>query len=76
MHFLYHLAAYVVVMVVLIIINNIAGSENQWWIWPAIVWGMGIVGHFLKSFILSNNLEKKLIETELENIEEEDRESP
>ena len=67
-----HLAIYVVTIVVLVIVNIITGFENQWWIWPALSWGAVIVGHFVKSFILSHNLEKKIIEVELENLEEED----
>ena len=35
MDFIRHLATYVVVMVILIIINNVTGSGYQWWIWPA-----------------------------------------
>jgi hypothetical protein len=71
MLFMWHLATYIMASVVLIVINNATHSENQWWIWPALIWGTGVVGHFLRSFVLNNDLKKNLVERELENIDED-----
>ena len=72
MDFIRHLATYILVIAVLIIINNVTQSDYQWWIWPAIFWGTGIIGHFLRSFVFSNHLEQKLTEKELEIIDKEE----
>jgi len=69
--FIRHLATYVVVMVVLIIINNVTGSGYQWWIWPAAGWGIGILAHFLKTFVFTSAMEERLVEKEMEDLDEE-----
>jgi hypothetical protein len=71
MDFIRHLAIYVVVMVVLIIINNVTGPGYQWWIWPAAGWGIGILAHFMGTFVFTGRMEEKLIEKEMENIDED-----
>lgn len=73
MDFIRHLATYVVVMAILIIINNVTGSGYQWWIWPAAGWGIGVLVHFLKTFMFTGKMEARLIEKEMENIDSEQR---
>jgi hypothetical protein len=68
--FIRHLATYIVVMVILIIINNVTGTGYQWWIWPAAGWGIGIIAHFMGTFVITGRLEQKLAERELENMDE------
>jgi len=42
--FKYHLAAYLLVNAVLIVIN-IIHHTHIWFVWPLIGWGIGIVAH-------------------------------
>jgi len=73
MDFIRHFLIYVVVMAVLAIINNTTWSEYQWWLWPALGWGIGIVAHFLSAFIYpGGSLEKRLMERELEKMDDEE----
>lgn len=71
MDFFRHLITYLAVMVILAIVNNVTGSSYQWWLWPALGWGIGIVAHFLGTFVTGESIEKKLIEKEIEKDREE-----
>ncbi len=73
MDFLRHVIIYLVVMAVLAIINNVTGGGYQWWLWPALGWGIGVVAHFLSAFLYAGgNLEKRLVQKELEKIKDEE----
>jgi uncharacterized membrane protein YdbT with pleckstrin-like domain len=73
MDFIRHFLIYLVVMVVLAIVNNTTWTGYQWWLWPALGWGIGIVAHFLSAFIYQGgSLEKRLVQRELEKMQDED----
>jgi hypothetical protein len=73
MDFLRHVIIYLVVMAVLAVINNVTGGGYQWWLWPALGWGIGVVANFLSAFLYSGgNLEKRLVQKELEKIDDEE----
>jgi hypothetical protein len=73
MDFLRHAIIYLVVMAVLAVINNVTGGGYQWWLWPALGWGIGVVAHFLSAFLYSGgSLEKRLVQKELEKIDDEE----
>ncbi len=73
MDFLRHVIIYLVVMAVLAIVNNVTGGGYQWWLWPALGWGIGVVAHFLSAFLYSGgSLEKRLVQKELEKIDDEE----
>jgi glycerol uptake facilitator-like aquaporin len=73
MDFLRHVIIYLLVMAVLAIINNVTDAGYQWWLWPALGWGIGVVAHFLSAFLYSGgNLEKRLVQKELEKIDDEE----
>jgi len=73
MDFLRHGIIYLLVMAVLAIINNAAGGGYQWWLWPALGWGIGVAAHFLSAFLYSGGrLEQRLIQKELEKLDEEE----
>jgi hypothetical protein len=73
MDFLRHVIIYLLVMAVLAVINNVTGGGYQWWLWPALGWGIGVVSHFLSAFLYSGgNLEKRLVQKELEKINDEE----
>lgn len=47
--FYIHLIAFVVVMTILFVIN--VRSVGDWWVqWPAIGWGLGVLGHWMAVF--------------------------
>jgi len=73
MDFLRHGIIYLLVMAVLAVINNVTGVGYQWWLWPALGWGVGVVAHFLSAFLYAGgNLEKRLIQKELEKMKHEE----
>ena len=73
MDFLRHVIIYLVVMAVLAVINNVTDRAYQWWLWPALGWGIGVVAHFLSAFLYAGgNLEKRLVQKELEKIKDEE----
>ena len=73
MDFVRHAIIYAIVMAVLAIINNVTWGGYQWWLWPALGWGIGVVAHFLSAFLYQGgNLEKRLIQKELEKMEDEE----
>lgn len=54
----------------LAIINNLTSPGYQWWLWPALGWGIGVFSHFLSVFLFQGErLEKKLIEREMEKMD-------
>ena len=51
--FYVHLAVYIAVMVLLVVINLVTNSGNYWFIWPLFGWGIAIVIHALSTFVFS-----------------------
>jgi hypothetical protein len=72
--FIRHLIIYGAVIVFLAIINNITYSGYQWWLWPALGWGIGVFIHFISVWGLKTgklkSLEKRLAEKEMERMKE------
>jgi len=74
--FLRHLGTYVVVMIVLAIINNVKNpGGNQWWLWPAGIWGAFVVVNFFKVFVFKSGAlkryEEELVKRELDKMDRE-----
>ncbi len=71
--FIRHAAIYLVVMAVLAIINNTTGGGYQWWLWPALGWGIGVVSHFLSAFVSSSGgLVERVTKRELEKMDDKE----
>ena len=72
--FIRHGSTYLIVMAVLAVINNVTWSGYQWWLWPALGWGIGVVFHFADAFIFRGSslkrLEEALTTRELERMDE------
>jgi hypothetical protein len=69
--FFVHLAVYIVVNILLVIIWAFpAGGGYPWFIWCLGGWGIGILFHFLGVFVFSrpSNWEKREIEKEAERL--------
>ncbi len=45
--FLVHLAAYVVVNIVLVIVNLVYTPGKIWFIYPILGWGIGLAAHYI-----------------------------
>lgn len=66
--FYIHLAVYVIVNCLLIIINLATSTQFLWFKWPLIGWGIGLVFHALGVFVFSGGsaLKERLIEKEMQ----------
>jgi hypothetical protein len=69
--FIRHAITYLVVMVALCLINNLTWGGYQWWLWPALGWGIGVVSHFMSAYLYqSGHLVDQLAQKELEKMNE------
>ncbi len=73
--FIRHAIIYLVVLAFLAIINNtVADPSDQWWLWVALGWGIGVVAHFLSAYLYqSGNLVERMAKRELEKMNETDK---
>ncbi|MBO7443295.1 MAG: 2TM domain-containing protein [Methanobrevibacter sp.] len=67
-----HLYSFIVVNVILLVIN-ILFSRGEWWFyWVTFFWGIGLVSHFIKTFIIFDKFDEKhresMIEKEMEKM--------
>ncbi len=67
--FYIHLAVYVGVNALLIIINLTSSPQYLWFKWPLLGWGIGVFFHGLSVFVFSGNqlkaVKEKMIEDEI-----------
>lgn len=65
--FYLHLAAYIVVNILLIIINFSTSSGYLWFKWPLLGWGIGVLFHGLRVFVFSSGsvIKGRMIEKEM-----------
>ena len=67
--FYIHLAVYIGVNILLIIINLLTSPRNLWFIWPLMGWGIGIFFHGMATFIFSGRkfkeIKDRMIEKEM-----------
>ncbi|HTP57716.1 MAG TPA: 2TM domain-containing protein, partial [Spirochaetia bacterium] len=69
--FVRHAAIYLLVIGGLAIINNVTFGGYQWWLWPALGWGIGVASHFLSAFLYqSGALVDRIAKRELEKMDE------
>lgn len=69
--FFSHLAVYICVNILLVIIWAFpAGGGYPWFLWPLGGWGIGILFHFLRVFVFSRQTdwERRAIEREVERL--------
>ena len=67
-----HLYSFIVVNVILLVIN-ILFSRGEWWFyWVTFFWGIGLVSHYIKTFIIFDKFDEKhresMIEKEMEKM--------
>jgi hypothetical protein len=65
--FYIHLAVYVGVNILLIIINLLTSSQYLWFKWPLIGWGIGVFFHALGVFVFSGGsaIKEEMIQKEI-----------
>lgn len=67
--FYIHLAVYVGVNILLIVINLLTSSQYLWFIWPLFGWGIGIFFHGMATFVFSGRkfkeIKDRMIEEEI-----------
>lgn len=72
MGFYTHLYSFVVVNVVLFVINILFSRGELWFYWITLFWGIGLVSHFIKTFIVFDKFGEKhresMIEKEMEKL--------
>jgi hypothetical protein len=68
--FFTHLAVYVIVNIMLVLIWAFAdgGREYPWFLWPLGGWGIGVLFHFLGVFVFGRKSDRAAIEKEAERI--------
>jgi len=66
--FYIHLAVYVGVNILLIIINLLTSTQELWFKWPLIGWGIGVFLHALGVFAFTerSSIKERMIEKEME----------
>lgn len=73
--FIRHFIIYIFVMIVLAIINNVTYRGYQWWLWPALGWGIGVFINFLTVYVFKGGglkkLEEDLVKKEMERLKNE-----
>jgi hypothetical protein len=50
-----HLAVYVVVNLLLVVINLVTWQDYFWAVWPLLGWGIGIAIHALRAFVFDGS---------------------
>ena len=67
-----HLYSYIIVNVILAIVNILFSPEHWWFMWVSFFWGIGLVCHFVKTFIFFDKFDQKyrdsMIEKEMEKM--------
>ena len=65
--FFIHLAVYIVVNGLLIIINITTSPQYLWFIWPLLGWGIGLVFHGIGVFFVTggSKIKERMIEKEM-----------
>ena len=67
--FYHHLYAFITVNAVFIIMNIIFSPGEWWFYWITGMWGIGLIFHFFKTFVLtSTDRRDKMIEKEMEKM--------
>lgn len=72
MSFYHHLYSFIVVNIILIVINVLFSKDSWWFMWVTFFWGIGLLSHFIKTFIVFDRFEEKhresMIEKEMEKM--------
>ena len=59
MGFYRHLYSFIAVNIILIIINVLFSRGEWWFYWVTLFWGIGLVSHYLKTFVFFEKFDEK-----------------
>ena len=62
------LATYLIVNTVLIVIWALSGQGSMWFLWPLGIWGVFVLGDFLRVFIFGKGSDHEAIKKEAEKM--------
>ena len=62
------LATYLIVNAVLVIIWALSGQGYMWFLWPLGIWGVFVLGDYLRVFVFGKGSDQQAIEKEAEKI--------
>ena len=65
------LATYLIVNGVLVIIWALSGQGHRWFLWPLGIWGVFVLGDFIKIFVIGQRSDHEAVEKEAEKIRRE-----
>ena len=72
MDFYRHLYSFIAVNIILIVINVLFSRGEWWFYWVTLFWGIGLVSHYLKTFVFfekfDENYRDQMIEKEMEKM--------
>ena len=72
MGFYRHLYSFIAVNIILIVINVLFSRGEWWFYWVTLFWGIGLVSHYLKTFVFfekfDDNYRDQMIEKEMEKM--------
>lgn len=72
MGFYRHLYSFIAVNIILIVINVLFSRGEWWFYWVTLFWGIGLVSHYLKTFVFFEKFDDKyrdqMIEKEMEKM--------
>lgn len=70
--FFKHLYSYLVVNFILFALNFLTSPNDWWFLWVALFWGIGLISHFLRVYVIDEKVlggyREKMVEKEMENI--------
>ncbi|MFC1946148.1 2TM domain-containing protein [Chloroflexota bacterium] len=62
------LGTYIVVNIVLVVIWALSGQGYMWFLWPLGVWGVFVLGDYLRIFVLGRGSDHEAIQKEAEKM--------
>jgi hypothetical protein len=69
--FFVHLAVYLAVNALLVVVWATSPARHPWFLWPALGWGIGLAFHALSAFRLQTGWERAQVEKEAERFRQE-----
>ena len=62
------LATYLIVNAVLVVIWALSGQGYPWFLWPLGIWGVFVLGDYLRVFVFGKGSDQQAIEKEVEKM--------
>ena len=62
------LVTYAIVNAVLVVIWALTGQGYRWFLWPLGIWGVFVLGDFLRIFVFGKGSDQQAIEKEVEKM--------